>query len=194
MINGGFCFSPKIIKRIEIFKPLGKRAFRIFARDGELYAFSIVVLQPMDTLRDKNYLEKLWRKTRLLGKFGKLMIDKDFWRGKRVFLTGHTGFKGSWISLWLNYLGAEVKGYSLDPVSSISLYDIFKIKDFINSEINDIRQKTLLAESINSFKPEIIIHMAAQPLVQDSYEFPIETYETNVMGTANILDAAITLF
>ncbi len=118
------------------------------------------------------------------------MIDKDFWRGKRVFLTGHTGFKGSWISLWLNYLGAEVKGYSLDPVSSISLYDIFKIKDFINSEINDIRQKTLLAESINSFKPEIIIHMAAQPLVQDSYEFPIETYETNVMGTANILDAA----
>ena len=118
------------------------------------------------------------------------MIDKDFWGGKRVFLTGHTGFKGSWLSLWLSSLGTEVKGYALNPPTSPSLYNEAKIDSIINSCIGDIRDQDTLQESMVSFNPDILIHMAAQPLVRYSYEAPIETYEVNVIGTAKVLEVA----
>jgi CDP-glucose 4,6-dehydratase len=118
------------------------------------------------------------------------MVDTKFWQGKRVFLTGHTGFKGSWLSLWLVSMGAKVKGYSLDPPTSPSLFNEVNIGSIIESEIGDIRDQKKLFESVKNFDPEILFHMAAQPLVRDSYSSPLETYEVNVMGTVNVLEAA----
>ena len=118
------------------------------------------------------------------------MIEPLFWKDKRVFLTGHTGFKGSWLALWLHSLGAEVKGYSLNPPTDPSLFKEAKINSIIDSQIDDIRDLGTLRKSIADFNPDILIHMAAQPLVRYSYDATIETYETNVMGTANILESA----
>jgi CDP-glucose 4,6-dehydratase len=118
------------------------------------------------------------------------MIDQDFWKGKRIFLTGHTGFKGSWLSLWLFSLGAEVRGYALNPPTSPSLFNEAKIDSIIDSQIADIRDQDALYESMTGFNPHILIHMAAQPLVRYSYDAPIETYEVNVIGTAKVLEAA----
>jgi CDP-glucose 4,6-dehydratase len=120
------------------------------------------------------------------------MVDSNFWKNKKVFLTGHTGFKGSWMSIWLNKLGANVKGYSLQPPSQPSLFNEAKISELVDSEINDVRNFIKLNESIQKFSPDIIFHMAAQPLVRASYDTPLETYETNVMGTANLLQASCT--
>lgn len=117
------------------------------------------------------------------------MVNPNFWQGKKVFLTGHTGFKGSWISLWLQNMGAEVKGYSLTPPTKPSLFEEANIADGMLSEIGDIRDYKALNQSLNSFKPEIVLHMAAQPLVRLSYDQPIETYATNVMGTVNLLES-----
>lgn len=118
------------------------------------------------------------------------MIDSNFWHGKRVYLTGHTGFKGSWLSLWLSSMGAIVKGYALNPPSSPSLFDEANIAEKINSEIGDIRDLNQLRSGMVEFNPDILFHMAAQPLVRLSYKEPLETYETNVMGTAKVLEAA----
>jgi len=118
------------------------------------------------------------------------MIDKEFWQRKRIFITGHTGFKGSWLSLWLSYLGAEVKGYALNPPTSPSLFNEAKINSIIDSQIGDIRDWDAIYESMTVFNPDILIHMAAQPLVRYSYNAPIETYEVNVIGTAKVLEVA----
>jgi CDP-glucose 4,6-dehydratase len=120
----------------------------------------------------------------------KRKVSLEFWRNKKVFLTGHTGFKGSWISLWLHELGAIVKGYSLEPPTNPSLYEIAQIKELIVSEIGDIRDFASLKKCMVEFNPDILIHLAAQPLVRLSYASPLDTYETNVMGTANVLEAA----
>ncbi len=118
------------------------------------------------------------------------MIDQSFWKGKRVFITGHTGFKGSWLSLWLASLSAEVKGYSLNPPTSPSLFNEAKVNSIIDSQIGDIRDQDVLHKSMTTFNPDILIHMAAQPLVRCSYDEPIETYEVNVIGTAKVLEVA----
>jgi CDP-glucose 4,6-dehydratase len=118
------------------------------------------------------------------------MIDKEFWPGKRVFLTGHTGFKGSWLSIWLSHLGCNVLGYALSPDSKPSLFDVAKVSKVIDSKIGDIRDQELLYESMVGFNPDILIHMAAQPLVRYSYDNPVETYEINVIGTAKVLEVA----
>ena len=118
------------------------------------------------------------------------MIDEKFWIGKRVFVTGHTGFKGSWLCLWLNHLGSSVKGYSLQPPTSPSLFEAAKIDSIVDSQIGDIRNQELLHKSMVSFNPDILIHMAAQPLVRLSYDEPIETYEVNVIGTVKVLEVA----
>lgn len=118
------------------------------------------------------------------------MVDQNFWQGKRVFLTGHTGFKGSWLALWLHSLGAIVKGYALDPPTNPSLFIEAKVDSIIDSQIGDIRDQEVLSKSMTIFNPDILIHMAAQPLVKYSYDAPIETYEVNVIGTAKVLEVA----
>ena len=117
-------------------------------------------------------------------------VNPLFWEGKKVFLTGHTGFKGSWLSLWLQSMGAIVKGYALVPPTKPSLFLEAKVGNNMDSEIGDIRDLSTLKKSMVSFNPEILIHMAAQPLVRLSYLEPVETYSTNVMGTVNVLEAA----
>lgn len=118
------------------------------------------------------------------------MVNSEFWHGKKVFVTGHTGFKGSWLSLWLHSMGAIVKGYALTPPTSPSLYDEACVAEKIESEIGDIRDLDQLKTSMKSFDPDVLIHMAAQPLVRLSYKEPLETYDINVMGTAKVLEAA----
>lgn len=112
-----------------------------------------------------------------------------FWHGKKVFLTGHTGFKGSWLSLWLQQLGAEVIGFSLTPPTQPSLFDVANVADGMTSIIGDIRDLETLQKTMQQYRPDIVIHMAAQPLVRYSYQNPVETYATNVMGTVNVLEA-----
>jgi len=116
-------------------------------------------------------------------------MNIDFWKGKRVFLTGHTGFKGGWTVLYLQKLGAIVKGYSLEPNTTPSLFEIANIRDGIKSEFGDIRDLDKLKKSLLDFSPDIVIHMAAQPLVRLSYQCPVDTYQTNVMGTVNLFEA-----
>ncbi len=113
----------------------------------------------------------------------------QFWRGKKVFLTGHTGFKGGWLSLWLQQLGAEVTGYSLEAPTKPSLFDVADVAQGMKSVIGDIRDGVTLAKIMRDAAPDIVIHMAAQPLVRRSYVDPIETYSTNVMGTVHLLEA-----
>jgi CDP-glucose 4,6-dehydratase len=117
-------------------------------------------------------------------------VSPTFWKNKRVFLTGHTGFKGSWLSMWLQEMGAHVKGFSLAPHTTPNLFHEAKVKEGMESEIGDIRDLQLITESMCDFDPEIVIHMAAQPLVRLSYSEPVETYATNVMGTIHVLEAA----
>jgi CDP-glucose 4,6-dehydratase len=117
------------------------------------------------------------------------MINKEFWKGKKVFVSGHTGFKGSWLCLWLNALGAEITGYSLQAPTNPSLFEICEIAKITNTIIGDIRDREKLHACLQNSDPDIVIHMAAQPLVRVSYENPIETYEINVMGTANLFEA-----
>lgn len=112
-----------------------------------------------------------------------------FFKGKRVFVTGHTGFKGSWFCLWLNSLGAEVTGYALNPPTEPNLFELCKIDELVKSNIADIRRGESLKRAMLAAGPEIVIHMAAQPLVRDSYKNPLETYDINVMGTINLLEA-----
>jgi len=117
-------------------------------------------------------------------------VSKKFWNSKKVFLTGHTGFKGSWMSIWLQSMGATVKGYSLEPVTTPSLYYQAHVGENMESEIGDIRNLVQISNSIKEFNPDILIHMAAQPLVRESYIDPVLTYTTNVIGTVNVLEAA----
>lgn len=117
------------------------------------------------------------------------MTDSSFWRGRRVFLTGHTGFKGSWLSLWLTNMGAVVRGFGLDPVSTPNLFTSANVADALEDVRGDIRTPGLVDASLANFKPEIVFHMAAQPLVRESYRDPVGTYETNVMGTVRVLEA-----
>lgn len=117
------------------------------------------------------------------------MIKKDFWNKKKVLVTGHTGFKGAWLSLWLSSLGAKITGYALDPPTKPSLYKLCKIDTMVTSVRGDIRDYNHLLSVLQKTRPDIVIHMAAQSLVLHSYQQPMETYETNVMGTVNLLEA-----
>ncbi len=116
--------------------------------------------------------------------------DPAFWRGKRVLLTGHTGFKGSWLSLWLQSFGAILRGIALPPPTDPSLFESARVYEGMEHRIVDIRDFYAVKSEFDEFKPEIVIHMAAQPLVRVSYQQPIETYATNVMGTVHVLEAA----
>lgn len=118
-----------------------------------------------------------------------LGLNRAFWHQKRVFVTGHTGFKGSWLSLWLQKLGAHVHGYALDANTTPSLFRVARVEQSMDSIIGDIRDGQKLTEAVKRAKPDVLIHMAAQPLVRYSYTHPVETYATNVIGTVNVLEA-----
>lgn len=118
-----------------------------------------------------------------------LAMTPTFWRDKRVFLTGHTGFKGSWLSLWLQQLGAQVTGYALAPPTRPSLFELAEVARGMQSLIADVRDYDSLVTALREARPDIVIHMAAQPLVRYSYAHPVETYAINVMGTVHLLEA-----
>ena len=113
----------------------------------------------------------------------------EFYKNKKVFITGHTGFKGSWLCKVLNMFEAKVAGYALEPSTDPSLFKIINLENDMRSHIGDVRNTKLLCKTLSDLKPEIVIHIAAQPLVRESYKDPVVTYQTNVMGTVNILEA-----
>ena len=117
------------------------------------------------------------------------MTQQGFWSGKRVFLTGHTGFKGGWLALWLTRQGAEVTGYALAPETSPSLHSLTGESATATSVIADIRDPLRLQQAMKACAPDVVFHLAAQPLVRRSYTNPVETYSTNVMGTVHLLEA-----
>ncbi len=117
-------------------------------------------------------------------------MNRQFWQGKRVFLTGHTGFKGGWLTLWLSDMGAKVYGYALEPATKANFCTVWDLTTHLNaSTFADIRDPIALTKAMNAAQPDIVLHLAAQALVRYSYNNPIETYATNVMGTANLLEA-----
>ncbi len=118
-----------------------------------------------------------------------LVVNVGYWNGRRVLVTGHTGFKGSWLTFWLASIGAKVSGVGLPPVTQPNLYSILRLDGRCQSMIGDIKQPGVLADAIRNFEPEVIIHMAAQALVLASYHDPVGTYETNVIGVVRLLDA-----
>jgi CDP-glucose 4,6-dehydratase len=120
-------------------------------------------------------------------------MTPEFWRGRRVFLTGHTGFKGSWLALWLARSGARTTGYALPPPTTPSLYELARIDECLESRIGDINDAASLRAAMEAAQPEIVLHLAAQPLVRDSYAQPAATFATNVMGTVNVLEAVRTV-
>lgn len=137
-----------------------------------------------------------WKKNGIVGlhpgKYGNMskpQVLNSIYSGKKVFLTGHTGFKGSWLLSWLRLLGAEIKGYALNTINENDLYNCIQGDTICESVIADIRSKETLKNEILQFEPDFIFHLAAQPLVRVSYEIPVETFEVNVIGTANVLEA-----
>lgn len=117
-------------------------------------------------------------------------MERAFWQGKRVLITGHTGFKGGWLSIWLQHLGAEVVGYSLPPVGTPNLFTVAAVADGMTSIFDDIRNLDTLLAAFDKHRPEVVFHLAAQSLVRASYADPVATYATNVVGTVHVLEAA----
>jgi len=115
-------------------------------------------------------------------------LKKAFWKNKKVFITGHTGFKGTWLSLWLHHLGADITGYALEPPTQPNLFELIRTDSMMESHIQDIRDLECLEKKMKACKPDIVFHLAAQALVRDSYKIPVETYATNVMGSVNVLN------
>ncbi|MDG9927154.1 MULTISPECIES: CDP-glucose 4,6-dehydratase [unclassified Pseudomonas] len=118
-----------------------------------------------------------------------MALNPAFWAGRRVLLTGHTGFKGGWLALWLRELGAQVHGYSLPAATTPSLWQEARLMDVVPGTLADVRDAETLSRAVAQFRPEIVLHLAAQALVRESYRTPADTYATNVMGTLNLLEA-----
>jgi CDP-glucose 4,6-dehydratase len=118
-----------------------------------------------------------------------LVVSAEFWRGRRVFLTGHTGFKGAWLSIWLTEMGAVVTGFALAPKSHPNLFELAKVGDGLTSVIADINDQPALDQALRTSQPEIVFHLAAQALVRESYQNPVETFAANVGGTVTLLDS-----
>ena len=117
------------------------------------------------------------------------MLDPSFWAGRRVLLTGHTGFKGAWLAEWLLALGAEVTGFALPPPTTPALFEQLGLASRLRHVVGDVRDLAAVLRVMEETKPDFVFHLAAQPLVRLSYEQPVETYATNVMGTVNVLEA-----
>lgn len=119
-----------------------------------------------------------------------LGLTPGFWRGKRVFVTGSTGFKGAWLCYWLHFLGAEVRGFALAPEGRPNLYEALRLDEFVGNRIGDVRNSEAVAIALRDSRADVVFHLAAQPLVRASYDDPLYTYSVNIMGTANVLEAA----
>jgi CDP-glucose 4,6-dehydratase len=117
------------------------------------------------------------------------ILNADFWKNRSVFLTGHTGFKGAWLALWLSSMGAKVRAFALDPPTSPSLFELARVGEWVESVKGDVRDLNALKENLRVARPDVVLHLAAQPLVRLSYRDPVETFSTNVMGTVNLLEA-----
>src|SRR5262245_41982199 len=113
-------------------------------------------------------------------------MNPEFWKGRRTLVTGHTGFKGAWLCLWLDALGAKTYGYALPPPTEPSLYERAGVGSLVDSTIADVREYARVRETIERVRPDVVFHMAAQSLVLRSYEEPVETYSTNVLGTVHL--------
>ena len=118
-----------------------------------------------------------------------MLPDTDFWHGKRVLLTGHTGFKGAWLALWLQRMGAQVTGLALAPATQPALFDLARVAQGMDSQYADIRDAAAVAAAVRAAQPDVLLHLAAQALVRPGYAAPLDTFATNVMGTAHVLDA-----
>src|SRR3984893_1148409 len=116
-------------------------------------------------------------------------VDPAFWQDRRVRVSGHPGFKGAWLALWLQSLGARVSGFSLDVPTEPSLYELAQVREGMESITGDVRDAEAISAAVSATAPEVIVHLAAQSLVRRSFAEPRQTYETNVMGTVNLLDA-----
>jgi len=119
-----------------------------------------------------------------------LMVHESFWRDRRVLITGHTGFKGAWLAIWLQMLGAQVAGFALPPATRPNLYLAARVGRGLRSQEGDVRDLAAVQESVRSFEPEVVLHLAAQPIVRRSYDDPVGTFSTNVLGTVHLLEAA----
>src|ERR1039458_5950594 len=117
------------------------------------------------------------------------MVNRSYWKGRNVFVTGHTGFKGSWLSLWLDALGAHVTGYALEPPTQPSLFEQAGVADRVRTVFADVRDFPRLRAVLAECRPDVVLHLAAQSVVRRGYQDPIETYSSNVMGTVNLLEA-----
>lgn len=118
-----------------------------------------------------------------------MKLNRAYWEGRRVFLTGHTGFKGSWLSYWLVKMGAQVRGFSLAPCTDPSLFDLLKLEHLLDHHIGDIRDRDCLLQSLEEWNPDVVLHLAAQPIVSKGYISPVETFDTNIMGAVHLLEA-----
>ncbi len=118
-----------------------------------------------------------------------MAVNPAFWKGRKVLLTGHTGFKGGWLALWLRQLGADLRGFALPAATRPSLWQVAQLEQQVAGDLADIRDAKTLTAAVQAFQPELVLHLAAQPLVRESYRAPVETYATNVMGTINLLEA-----
>ena len=117
-------------------------------------------------------------------------VDPSFWAGKRVFMTGHTGFKGSWLTFWLSEMGAHVHGYALAPETDPAMFEALDLESMVATHrVADLRDRGTLFEAVRAAEPDVVIHMAAQPIVSTGYKEPLETFDVNVMGTAALLEA-----
>lgn len=190
-INGGFfVLSIKCIDYIDSDESSWEDAPLIkIAKEGQLAAYQHTGLrQPMDTLREKNLLEDLWISR--ASSMENLEMNRSFWNNKCVLLTGHTGFKGGWLSLWLQSMGAHIHGYALNPTTDLNFFTLADVESGMASNtIADIRDTQKLSDLILRVNPDIVFHMAAQPFVRDSYSNPVETFDINVMGTVSLLEA-----
>jgi CDP-glucose 4,6-dehydratase len=124
-----------------------------------------------------------------VARLNRRVIDRGFWNGKSVFVSGHTGFKGSWLSVWLTALGARVSGYSLAPNTSPAMFEMLKLDDTLDHRVGDIRDRKGFSAALLEARPDVVIHMAAQPIVSEGYEHPVETFDVNVMGVVYLLQA-----